>query len=156
MSVPTSTVSGVVVRGIRSIQVVAEEVRSERAAQLSHFDAVDTKAGVLLGFAGAIVALSSGSSGSLAASGRWLAVLAGLFALSSFWPRRYWTTDLRGLREAYLAAEPEFTELHLLDSQIVFAERAHQTLGRKVLLLKASMGTLGLAIVVLAIGLAVG
>ncbi len=143
------------VRGIRSIEVVAHEVRSERAAQLSHFDAIDTKAGVLLGFAGAIVALSSGASWPILAAGRWFAVLAGLFVLGSFWPRKYWTTDLRSLREAYLAAEPAFTQLHLLDSQIVFTERAHRTLERKAVLLKCSMGTLGLAIVALALGLAV-
>ncbi len=45
-------------RGISAIDIVADEVRSERAAQLGHFDAVETKAGVLLGFAGAITALS--------------------------------------------------------------------------------------------------
>jgi hypothetical protein len=144
------------VRGIRSIDVVVDEVRSERGAQLSHFDAIDTKAGVLLGFAGAIVALSGGSTGSLVGLGRIAAVLAGLLALGSFWPRKYWTTDLRGLRDSYLAAEPEFTRLHLVDSQIVFAERAHHTLERKALLLKGSMEALGLAILALGVGLALG
>lgn len=49
--------------GIRSLDVVQEEVRAERAGQLANFDAIDTKAGILLGFAGALVALSrEGSS----------------------------------------------------------------------------------------------
>ena len=45
-------------QGIRSLDVVREEIRIERAAQLQHFDALDSKAGIVLGFAGAIVALA--------------------------------------------------------------------------------------------------
>ena len=45
-------------RRVRSITLVKEIVRDERSAQLAHFDALDTKAGVILGFAGVLVALS--------------------------------------------------------------------------------------------------
>ena len=99
--------------------------------------------------------MSSSSTGRIVVFGRLGAVLAGLCALGSFWPRRYWTTDLRAFRENYLAAEPEFARLHLLDSQIVFAERAHRTLARKVMLLKLSMAILSIAILALAVGFAV-
>jgi hypothetical protein len=44
-------------RGTTSLEIVLEEARAERAAQLQHFDALDAKAGVLLGFSAALVAL---------------------------------------------------------------------------------------------------
>lgn len=45
-------------RKLPSIEIVLEEVRFEREAQLQHFDSLDAKAGILLGFAGALVALA--------------------------------------------------------------------------------------------------
>jgi hypothetical protein len=42
----------------RSLEIVAEEVKSERRMQLAHFDSLDSRAGIVLGFAGAIVALT--------------------------------------------------------------------------------------------------
>lgn len=155
LSEPPSTIRRMAVTGVRSLDVVIEEVRLERAALLTHFDAVETKAGVVLGFAGAIVALSTGAAGILAEVGRWASVLAGVLALASFWPRKFWSTDLQALRVGYLAAEPEFARLRLLDSQIVMAGRTHATLVRKVLLLKMAMATLGVAVVLSALGPAV-
>ena len=109
--------------GIRSLEVVREEARAERDVQLKHFDSIDTKAGIVLGFAGALVALVSGRRTTLVELGRTVAVLSGFLSLWTFWPRRYWSTDLRPLREKYLAAEPEFTRLRLLDTHIEMAER---------------------------------
>jgi hypothetical protein len=65
---------------LRSLDPVLEEVRSERNSQLRHFDALDAKAGIILGFAGALVALSP-SGGLLVNLGRGAAVLSGLLAL---------------------------------------------------------------------------
>ncbi len=39
-------------RGVKSIDIVLDEVRRERGAQGRHFDAIDTKAGIVLAFAG--------------------------------------------------------------------------------------------------------
>lgn len=94
-------------RGVASIDMVGGEVHAERAAQLGHFDAVDTKAGVVLGFAGAITPLSAAPSGPLTAAGAIAAVVSGLFALMSFWPRKYWRTDLRGsAASTWLRSQP--------------------------------------------------
>jgi hypothetical protein len=141
-------------RGISAIEIVADEVRSERAAQLGHFDAVETKAGVLLGFAGAITALSSRPVGPFSASGLGAAVLSGLLALMSFWPRKYWRTDLEALRARYLAADPAFARIRLLDSQIVMAERSYRTLAWKVRFLKLAMVSLAAAVPLSALGTA--
>lgn len=40
----------------RSLDVLLEHVQQVRAQQLQHFDALDAKAGILLGFAGALIA----------------------------------------------------------------------------------------------------
>ena len=85
---------GRVVQGIASIDVVAGEVGSERAALLTHFDAVDTKSGVVLGFAGAIAALSARPIGPWSGAGLIAATASGILALVSFCPRKYWRTDL--------------------------------------------------------------
>jgi hypothetical protein len=140
---------------VRSLEIVGREVEAERMVQLAHFDAVETKAGVVLGFPGAIVALSLRSSGILATVGRWAGVTSGLLALASFWPRKYWRADLRTLRDAYLAAEPVFTSLRLLDSQIVMVEQTHLTLARKVQFLKAAMVLLATAVFLSALSLAI-
>jgi hypothetical protein len=141
-------------RGVAAIDVVAEEVRAERVAQLRHFDAVDTKAGVVLGFAGAITALSVGPVALVPEAGLLAAVLAGLFAVMSFWPRKYWRTDLNALRARYLAADPAFARVSLLDSQIVMAERSYRALVWKVRFLKVAMLSLAVAVPLSALGTA--
>ena len=88
--------------GIRSLDVVLVEVRIERQAQLSHFEALDAKAGIVLGFAGALVALAPNHYQVLPIVGRALAVASGFFALFTFWPRRYRVLDLLALRDRYL------------------------------------------------------
>jgi hypothetical protein len=140
------------VEGIGSLDLVFDEVRHERSVQLTHFDAIDTKAGVVLGFSGAIVALSGGSFGALVTIGRALAASSGLLALAAFWPRRFWRTNLRSLRDRYLGSELAFTRVHLLDSQIAMAERLDRALASKVLLLKAAVGSLALVVLVSALG----
>jgi hypothetical protein len=138
----------------RSLDIVAKEVRIERGMQLSHFDALDSKAGIVLGFAGAIVALAPGGNHLLVVLGRAAAAGSGLLALWSFWPRQYWHLDLRSLRDLYLTAEPGFARLRLLDTQIGMAEGMKATLASKALRLKASMAALALAAVLTAVGMA--
>jgi hypothetical protein len=52
-------------------------------------------------------------------------------ALWAFWPRRYGAIQLLALRKRYLAAEPEFAQLRLLDTQITTIEELAATLYRK-------------------------
>lgn len=143
------------IKGIGSLEVVLEEVRGERAAQLEHFDSIDTKAGIVLGFAGALVALGSRQTYVLVDLGRGVGVLSGFLSLWTFWPRRYWSTDLRPFRNKYLAAEPEFTRLRLLDTQVDMAERMAGILQDKAMRLKLAMVALAVAVLLTAIGLGV-
>jgi hypothetical protein len=137
---------------IRSLDVVWEQVRIEREVQLAHFDALDTKAGILLGFAGAVVALAPAGSLVLINIGRFAAVASGAFALWTVWPRRVWATDLRTLRDLYLPADPHFARLRLLDTQIQMAESLGAALSRKALRLKLGMALLLAAVLLTAAG----
>ena len=139
-------------RGVAGIDVVADEVHDERVALLAHFDAVDTKAGVVLGFAGAIAALSSRPTGVATGASLVAATVSGLSALMSFWPRRYWRTDLESLRAKYLSADPAFARISLLDSQIVMAGRSYGALRWKVRFLKLAMLALACAVPLAALG----
>ena len=141
--------------GIRSLDLVLQEVRSERDLQLSHFDAIDTKAGILLGFAGALVALTPPRAELLLGIGRVLAVVCGFLCLWTFWPRRYWSTNLRPFRDKYIAAELEFAKLHLLDTQIGMADRMSSILASKASRLKIAMIALALAVFLTAVGIGV-
>ncbi len=139
---------------IRSLAPILATVRSEREAQLRHFDALDTKAGVILGFAGALVALAP-SGNLIVEGGRAFSLASGLLALWTFWPRSYPVLELRSLRELYLSAEPEFTELHLLDAQVRMAEKGAISLSRKAWRLRYGMTALAIGAVLTAVGLGV-
>ena len=151
MSDPDASVRSM--KGVRSIDIVLDEVRRERDAQLRHFDAIDTKAGIVLGFAGALVALTPPHTDLLVLFGRIAAVVSGIASMLTFWPNTYWSTDLRRLREGYLAAEIEFSKLRLLDTQINLAEREVAILAAKAARLKAAMGALAIAVLLTAVGL---
>jgi hypothetical protein len=156
MSDPRATVLAgricVAGRNIRSLDVVWEQARIERTVQLAFFDALDTKAGVVLGFAGAVVALAPAGS-ILIDIGRVAAVGSGACALWTVWPRRVWSTDLRALRDLYLPPDPPFARLRLLDTQIQIAETLGTVLSRKVMRLKLSMALLVVAAVLTTVGL---
>lgn len=102
---------------MNSLNLLLDTVRQERAAQLSHFDALDTKAGIVLGFAAALVALSSDVSRSFRNVGVIVLSLAALLSAATFFPRQLPALDVRELR-AYLQAEVNFTKLRLHDTQV--------------------------------------
>jgi hypothetical protein len=137
-----------------SLDPILEEVRSERAGQLRHFDALDTKAGLILGFAGALVALAP-TGALLVDLGRLAAAASGIVALWTFWPRGYWSTNLLELRNLYLAAEPGFTKLNLLDTQIEMSRQLGLVLRGKATRLKLAMGILAVGALLTALGLAI-
>jgi len=134
------------------LDFILGETRSERGAQLQHFDGLDAKAGILLGFSGAVVALTP-MDGLVIGVGRLTAVLAGLVALWAFWPRRFDTLDLYVLRQKYLSAELRFTKLTVLDTQIAIIESAATLLDGKAKRLNLAMALLALGVVLIATGL---
>jgi len=131
-----------------SLGLLSKEASAELAAHERRYDALDTKAGVLLGFSGVIVALTAGNlHGVLANVGTALAGLAAIFAGGGFIPRRFPTIALLPLRDRYLTAEEEFTQLRLLDTRIAMYRQIQRGLKWKALMVTAAAITLGLAVV---------
>jgi len=135
-----------------SLDCLLAIAEGERGRQLSHFEGLDNKAGVTLGFSGAIAALASDGDTVLAKFGIAAAVLAALLAVLAFFPRSYPLFDLQKLRNRYLSAETEFTRLRVLDTSIDMYEQANITLRRKARFLLAAMATLVVAVILLGLG----
>jgi hypothetical protein len=76
-----------------SLDLVARQVALERQTMNSHAESLDTKAGVVLGFAGVLVGLGATAQQAVSAEvpfevGLGFAVLSALLAALSFLPRR--------------------------------------------------------------------
>jgi hypothetical protein len=135
-----------------SPELIASRVEAQLDVQLRHFDGLDNKAGIVLGFAGILVAIGNGATIALAVAGRVAAVAAAVLALWAFLPRKYPVLDMRKLRDRYLRADLEFTTLHLLDTEIRMEERASALLDRKAFRLKLAVGLLATAALMIAAG----
>ncbi|MFN8234119.1 MAG: hypothetical protein U0V56_11860 [Actinomycetota bacterium] len=60
--------------------------------------------------------------------------------------------DLRELRDRYLAAEPRFAEVRLMDTMIAIARKNEEVLALRGRLIKVAMSTLGVAALLIALG----
>lgn len=138
-----------------SLDLLLDCVRREREAQLTHFDALDSKAGISLDFAGALIALSPSVDAWTRALSLPLMALAAGLAASAFFPRKMPTLDVANLR-AYLRADEEFAKLRLHDSQLEMIAQGGRELRRKAGLLKMAVLLLGVGAVTLAVGIIVG
>ncbi len=139
-------------RPLGSLDVIARELEGQRALQMHHFESLDSKAGVVLGFSGLIVAIGPAVSG-VATAGRILAVASAILSLMTFMPRGYPVLDMRKLRDRYLVADPEFTRLHVLDTHIEMEERSSRLLQSKAFRLKLAVGLLAAAVLLIASGI---
>ncbi len=140
----------------RSIDLVSNEVREQLAAQLSYFERLDAKSGVLLGFAGLFVALAPDLPGPWIAAARLAAVVSAVSSLMTFAPRGYPVVDLFSLRRDYLSAEPVFTRLRLLDTHMDMFERGRRLIDRKARRMTMSIVMLVVAIIFATAGILVG
>jgi hypothetical protein len=134
-------------------ELIAEEARQALVVQEQRFDALDSKAGVMLGFAAALSALAPAGVHPVVEVGRVVAVAGGVAALWASWPHRFAVIDLGRLREAYLSSELAFLRRRLLETRVALAERQAVTLRRKALGVRASMILLSFATAVIAAGL---
>lgn len=100
-----------------SLDVVEDAVRREFAAQERRADAADTRAGLVLGFAGLVVSVGGDGWLPLVLTSRVLAGLAGLAALTALSPRAASGLDARALR-ARLGADAVDTRLVLLTTDV--------------------------------------
>jgi hypothetical protein len=136
-----------------SLSLLSQHVGEQLAAQERRADALDTKAGILLGFAGVVVGVTVDKlDGTLATVGTALAALAALVAVLAFVPRSFPTLSLRRLRDSYLTTEEDITRLRLLDTQIAMYQRTERLLRRKAGLVTLAAVALGIAVVVIVVG----
>jgi hypothetical protein len=141
---------------ISTLDIVTGEVANERKAQLAHFEALDTKAGIVLGFAGALAALAPVHLNAFVDIGRVVAVISALMAMSAFWPRRFPVANVRELRDNYLKAESGFVQRRLLAAHIEMVEQARTLLARKGKLLQGTIGALAVAASLVGSGTLIG
>lgn len=137
-----------------SLEIISQQVRQGYDEQLSHADALDSKAGIVLGFSGVLIALAVDevSSGGLLAWGGLSAAASAVMALLAFLPRPFVGMSLKALRNKYLTHQAEHTKLRVLDTMISHAERNSDRIKWKAGLLRGAFGFLSLAVVLLAIG----
>jgi len=139
-----------------SLDVIAAQVVSERETMNAHAESLDSKAGVILGFAGVLVGLGATAQTFVSSDltfkiGLCLAVAAALFAASAFWPRKYPVVEVLPLRDFLTAPEDE-TKLTLLDVQIDMVVEAAVLVRRKGRRLKAAVGLLAVAAALIVVG----
>jgi hypothetical protein len=134
-----------------SIEVLLAAVERQQDQQRAHFESLDSKAGIALGFAGAIAALAKDVQPTVAKVGVGLSILAAVFAMLSFRPRKFPIFDPLALRR-YLRAETQFTQLRLLDTEIEMALRTSRLIEKKATWLKVSLVTLVVSVALMAGG----
>jgi hypothetical protein len=140
-----------------SLAILGEVAGAELSAMSAHAESLDTKAGVILGFAGVLVGLGATAQPSLSKSvafqiGLSLAVVAAVLAAWAFVPRRFPVLELRVLRDKYLAAPEAETRLRLLDTQIQMTRQAADLARRKGHRIRLSAGCLAGAAALIMIG----
>lgn len=137
-----------------SLDTLLEIVRDERSKQIGHFDALDNKAGIALGFSGLLITLAPDVPLTILAPALATAATAAVFALLAFWPRPHATLQPTPLRK-YLAAGDRFTRLRLYDTIEVLVNSISDDLATKARRLKRSLIALAVAAALLAVGILV-
>jgi hypothetical protein len=140
------------VRPDHFVDILASEIRDQMAGQVRHFDRLDTRAGVLLGFSGLFVVLSLNGSGFWIAAAGVAGVASAAVALGSFLVRDFPALDVARFRERYVSAEPAMTRLTLVDTHLAILENARRLTHRKVRMLKVTIGAQFVAIVLAVVG----
>jgi cytochrome c biogenesis protein CcdA len=133
-----------------SLSLILQQVAVERETMNAHAESLDTKAGVVLGFAGVLVGLGATAQTLVSTRlvfqvGLGVAVLSAGLAAWAFLPRRYPVLEALRLRQGYLTAPEEETQLHLLDTQIEMVSEAADLVKRKGRRVKLSVGCLAIA-----------
>jgi len=131
-----------------SLELIHTSFERERDRDLAHFDALDTKAGVVVGAAGILVTIQPGT-GWVSALGAVLGVSAALVGLTAFWPGRFPTLEPSRLR-SYLTAEERITTLALVDVYLELLDTGRDLIRTKALRLKAAMVLLAVSAAIVA------
>lgn len=139
-----------VTQSLPSLELVLEIARAERTLLANHFDSLDTKAGVVLGSAGVLIALSPDLGSWLSIASIVGSIFAATLAVATFWPRQQLSLMGDALKK-YVQAEPVFTRVRILDSLAPILQDSRLLLQRKGLILKLAMVVLAIAGFMLAV-----
>jgi len=133
--------------------VIRRELDLEAAAQERRGSALDTKAGLVLGFAGVIVSLTATATArGFQQAASVAAGVAAVLAVLAFRPRRGLGIAPARLRARYLLAPVETTERALLDTRVDLYEKDEALLRRKLLLMQWAVPLLALAVLIAVAG----
>lgn len=110
----------------------------ERDRQLAHFDALDTKAGVLLAFDGVLIVVARGIPLAFLLPGIVVASASALLALAAFWPRSLPALNPATMRK-YLTYAADETRLMLHDTTGEMVTRGVRVLQTKARNLKLAL-----------------
>jgi hypothetical protein len=140
-----------------SLGLVADRVSAELLGLGGHAESLDTKAGVSLGFAGVLVGLGVSAQAALLRSvwfklGLGTAVVSGILAAVSFFPRRYPVLNALALRDRYLRRPQEAARLVLLDTEIAMVQDAAKLVKVKGRLMRLCLAALVGAAALMVIG----
>ena len=139
-----------------SLAVIEAAVRRELDAQERRADAADTRAGLVLGFAGVIASVGLGDVWPpLAVAGRLVAGVAALVSLSALAPPIGWELDAEQLRRRYLAADPTRTRIALLDTEAAVTAFLAHRLRNKLARLRLAAAFLMVAVALTTTGVTV-
>ncbi len=134
-----------------ALNLLFDLVQSERDKQRAHFDSLDGKAGIVLGFTGLLVTLAPDLPIGYVVSGVLAALLSAALALAAFFPREYPILEVATMRE-YLTAREDHAKLTLHDTLAGMVVEGGKTLERKGGLLKAAFVALGVTAAILGAG----
>ena len=118
-----------------SLDVVRSEVDLRLREQERHGTAFDTRAGLILGFAGVLIGLARTDPSAIDMAASVTAAAAGLLAGSSLTVRQGMSLDVRALRDGHLRRDATATKLHALDAWLWISTRDEHRLLRKARLL---------------------
>ena len=141
--------------GNSSLHLLIEINQAERQLQLAHFDSLDTKAGLVLGFAGVLIALGNGPGTLAGTASTILAALAAVASVASF-GRGSSHPSIRFASATYAGAELEFTHLTVLDTLEVMLVETTEMLELKSHRLKLALAALTAGAVLASLDLLIG
>lgn len=137
-------------QSLPSLEIVLDIAMAERTLLASHFDSLDTKAGVVLGSAGVLIALSPDLGSLLSITSIVASLFGATFAVATFWPRHQPSLIGDALKE-YVRAEQVFTRVQVLDTLAPMLHDGRDVLQRKGFTLKSAMASLATAGFMLAV-----
>jgi hypothetical protein len=140
---------------LAGLDTVAEVVGAELEAQDRRSDAIDTKAGLILGFSGVLAGIQLHGAGDAHLPAVSLDGVAAVVALLTLLPRPFPGLSPRHIR-AYAPWSADQVELQLMDTRIEIFETTQRTLNHKATLLLASSISLLAAVVAAVVASAIG